>query len=70
MSNNFDIFAVEYDDEENVRWLEAVMTLEQAQARLNELAKQGHSRFLILDQRTGLKRFVPDSKPAANGMSA
>jgi hypothetical protein len=70
MSNNFDIFAVEYDNEENVRWLEAVMTLEQAKDRINELAKSGHSRFLILDQRTGLKRFVTDSKPTANGTSA
>jgi hypothetical protein len=65
MNRFFDIFAIEKDDQESVYWLEAATTLERATARVNELAKAGHSRFLILDQKTGLKRVVPDLIPAA-----
>ena len=65
MNRFFDIFAIEKDDEESVYWLEAATTLEQATARVNELAKTRRSRFLILDQKTGLKRVVPNLRPAA-----
>jgi hypothetical protein len=65
MNRFFDIFAIEKDDEESVCWLEAATTLEQATARVNELAKTRRSRFLILDQKTGLKRVVPNLSPAA-----
>jgi hypothetical protein len=70
MSCNFDIFAVENENDDSVRWLEAVTSFEQAKNRVNELAKSGYNRFLILDQRTGLKRYVPDSLSAANSMVA
>ena len=65
MNRYFDIFAIEKDDEESVRWLEATTSFEQATVRLNELAKAGHSRFLILDQKTGSKRVVANLMPAA-----
>jgi hypothetical protein len=65
MNRFFDIFAIEKEDDESVYWLEAVTTLEQVAARVKELAKTGHSRFLILDQKTGLKRVVPNLTPAA-----
>jgi hypothetical protein len=65
MNRFFDIFAIEKEDEESVYWLEAVTTLEQVAARVKELAKTGRSRFLILDQKTGLKRVVPNLMPAA-----
>jgi hypothetical protein len=70
MNRYFDIFAIEKDDEESVCWLEAVSTLEAATARVNELAKSGHNRFLILDQKTGLKRVVANLGPIANDMVA
>jgi hypothetical protein len=70
MTHYFDIFALEADDEDSVRWLEAVISLEQANARVHELSIAGYSRFLILDQNTGAKRILTGSGAAANDLVA
>jgi hypothetical protein len=67
MNRFFDIFLIEKDDEESGYWLEAATTFEQATARVNELAKTGRSRFLILDQKTGLKAGCPQLDASGDG---
>lgn len=70
MNPYFDIFAVEAEDDDSVRWLEAAASLEQANVRVRELSVAGYNRFLILDQRTGVKRIVAGSRAATNELFA
>lgn len=45
-------------------------SLEQANVGVRELSVSGYNRFLILDQRTGVKRIVAGSRAAANELFA
>jgi hypothetical protein len=49
----FDIFLTEAGG--SVRWLEAAATLENAKARVQELAVRSPGEYLILSQKTGNK---------------
>jgi len=53
MTLPFDIFQSETSG--SVRWLEAVATLEEAKARVQELAVRSPCEFLIFSQKTGMK---------------
>ena len=53
MIPHFDVFQVENDG--NLLWLEAVATMEEAQALVQGLASRGSREYVILNQITGNK---------------
>lgn len=56
----FDIFLI--DSDENLRWLEAVPTLAEAERRARELATPTYPRCLVLDRQTRQKHIVVGQK--------
>jgi hypothetical protein len=52
----FDIFQTETGG--SVRWLEAAKTLEDAKARVQELALRSPGEYVVLDQKTGNKLVI------------
>ena len=75
MTLRFDIFQAEIRG--TVRWLEAAATLEDAKARVQELAARSSGEFLIYNQETGDKLAIrlddvrlataADGKPVREG---
>lgn len=53
MSARFDLFQMEADG--GVRWCESAATLEEAKARLQQLAALTPGQYLVLNQGTGAK---------------
>ena len=64
MTHLLDIFRVETS---GVMWVESAATLEDAKARVQELAARSPAEYLLLDQTTGNKLVVKpdggDSRP-------
>jgi hypothetical protein len=56
MTPPFDIFQTETSG--GVRWLEAAATLEDAKARVEELAARSPGEYLLLNQKTGNKLVI------------
>jgi hypothetical protein len=69
MFSPFDIFLAETGG--SVRWLEAAATLEDAKARVQELAVRSPGEYLILSQKTGNKLTIKfdgvDEAPGPSG---
>jgi hypothetical protein len=62
MTHLSDIFRVETG---GLRWVESAATLEDAKARVQELAARSPAEYLLLDQKTGNKIVIkPDSDRA------
>jgi hypothetical protein len=55
MTASFDIFRVESG---GVRWLECVANLEEAKARVRQIAAGAVAEFIVVDQRTGSRIFL------------
>jgi len=56
MIHPFDIFRTEIDD--SVCWLESAATLEEAQARVQELARHSPGEYVVLNYKTGNKLVI------------
>ena len=65
MTIPFDIFRKEGSGK--VLWLGAAATIEDAKARVREIAVRAPGEYLILDQQTGNKHLVQDD--GADGLS-
>jgi hypothetical protein len=65
MSWPFDIFKVEPHGQ--VLWLEAVGSLPEARARVQELAKEIGAQFIVLNQLTGTRYHFPSAPATASG---
>ena len=59
----FDIFKLESD--RSLRWREAAATLDEAQARVRELARSSPGEYVIFSQITGHKMFIKSDHSAA-----
>jgi hypothetical protein len=62
MSLPFDIFRI---DPAGVRWLESAESLDQAEARIRELATSFHGEFILLDHNTGNKVLINSDRAEA-----
>jgi hypothetical protein len=62
MTAPFDIFQAETSGD--VLWLESAVTLEEAHARVQELAAHSPGEYLLLNQKTGDKIVI---KPGGTG---